>query len=128
MFWSKWGTLWNNVIHSHGNLPWYFAFCNNWVVTDLFDLIDLMNLVKLLPFVDIVDLLDLINELWTSFDKQLMNRMTVLTDLLLVLNYENQECLKQVKEIYFEFDFFFNTSYCSNSQQQWQHFFPEMKI
>ena len=73
-FWSKWGTLWNNVIHIHGNLPWYFAFCNNWVVTDLFDLIDLKKLLKLLPLEDIVDLLDLMDELWTSFDKQLMNR------------------------------------------------------
>ena len=32
-----------------------------------------MNLVKLMPLVNIVDLLDHMDELWISFDKQLMN-------------------------------------------------------
>ena len=83
-----------------------------------------MKLVKLMPLVDIVDLLDLMDELWTSFDKQLMNRMTVLTDLLLVLNYENQECLKQVKEIYFEFDFFFQYVILFKQPAAMTAFFP----
>ena len=83
----KWGILGASTIILSKDIDKYAFMCGsnfyktdvNWVVTDLFDLIDpidLMNLVKLMPLVDIVDLLDFMDELWTSFDKQFMNRMT----------------------------------------------------
>ena len=46
----------------------------------------------------------------------------------MVLKDENQECLKQVKEIYFELDFFFRYVILFKQPAAMTTFLPEMKI